>query len=493
MRLFPPSPSNTDVQPKPYYFFEKTALNDAFRVSGFNNTIYISDCKTQEILAELNGHSTFITTVTISVDNRLIASADINKVVKIWDTDSQTCIHTFEGSAEIISHIAFTDDSHFLLCGFDQLAKQRREIEVFDIKTAKTLQKLTCGICVQETETELELWGWEIGALLISEEGEVTAGLESQLKHKRDNETLVSIWPDSVGLGRNYEIINEISIIEVDQCILTIWDEVVKVWDVKKGICIHNFNHGKRIGSASLSPDKTQLATTSHLDERVVIWDLKTNECLHILQHCLQLKYLTFSHHGQYLASQGAGVVKVWNAKTWQEWYEIKTKYALNHLTFSPNDELFCVARSHHVAIYQSETGDCLYQTELKRDFESRPAPPPSPPAKVTAHQELTMDQEIERLKSMQFYVPRVVRHGSDVKISCLIFDENNQFIAFGLDDYTVRILNCETWDWQTWYGHQSPIEKITIDKENHTLCTIDKNDERKIWPLQVRTCTLQT
>jgi U3 small nucleolar RNA-associated protein 13 len=96
-------------------------------------------------------------------------------------------------------------------------------------------------------------------------------------------------------------------------------DSTVKVWDIEKGFCTHNFKgHGGIISALAFHPDKSRWMLFSGSDDtKVRVWDLRTRKCTAVLEsHVSVVRGLDVSPCGDYLISGSRDkVMCVWDLK----------------------------------------------------------------------------------------------------------------------------------------------------------------------------------
>ena len=124
-------------------------------------------------------------------------------------------------------------------------------------------------------------------------------------------------------------------------------DSTVKVWDIEKGHCTHNFKGHSGIISAvrfHYAPAKLHLASGSD-DCKVRLWDLYARSCLAVLDsHVSVVRDFSFSEDG-YLFS--AGRDKVYN------------KWNLEELELAQTVPVFESIESLHLVDFQGRQAVC--------------------------------------------------------------------------------------------------------------------------------------
>lgn len=194
----------------------------------------------------LNGHDNSIKSLTISPDNKYIASGDFFGTLKIWNFTTGNCEDSFKDSYEFdlptSIRIKFTHDGKNLA-----VVHNNRTIKIWDTKTRQ---------CIQTIKEE--------------EENTITSFTYS---------------PCSKYIAY---IINE--------------KPGVKIFDIKANKNLKNLTgHINYIQVFAYSPCGNFIATCSRVDG-IKIWDTRTNECINTLKDGYPPYSLAFSHNSKTIA-----------------------------------------------------------------------------------------------------------------------------------------------------------------------------------------------
>ena len=133
-------------------------------------------------------------------------------------------------------------------------------------------------------------------------------------------------------------------------------DRAVKVWDIIRGYCTHNFSvHKTSVQIVKFHPHSEREELLSSSDDGIVsIHNLKTSECLAIFsEHVSVATALTFGFHGRLLASSSGD--KVVNFYCMGTYKHIKTKAIMDEL----KGALFLGSQLSSIVSKSKMDGDC--------------------------------------------------------------------------------------------------------------------------------------
>ena len=255
----------------------------------------------QKILAEiqevnrLKGHEAAITSVDISPNGNIIASASDDFTVKIWRKDGKLIRTLREHQAEVKS-VSFSPDGNMIAtASWDGTVKLWKTSDGTNIRTIKGNAKFIFSV------------DW-------SPQGNTIAvGMDNVIKILRVSDgSLLSILK-----GHNYYV--RAIKFSPDGEILASggWDKTIKLWSTKDGRLIHTLKgHKKQVRGIAFSPDGKIIASGGD-DKTIKLWKLSNNTLIRsIPAHNNQVLNVNFSHDGKTLVSSSFdSTIKLWDTR----------------------------------------------------------------------------------------------------------------------------------------------------------------------------------
>jgi len=257
----------------------------------------------------LNGHESYINSLSFSPDGTILASCsgaygDTDNTVRLWDPKLHKQIKIIYKSGERISGVAFSFDNKIV-------ASVGTSINIFDVIKGKP-------------EWEAELY---------------------YSKGIRANNACIS--PNGLNL--------------VCGCS----DANIRIWELKNGYFKRTFSgHSKGVTCVTFSPDGKQIASGS-FDGTVRTWDISTGECLKVLRnHRSDIKSISYSSDGKLFASGSEDkTIRIWNTGTWNE-EKLLTGHTsnVNCVSFSPDSKVLASGSDDtKIILWDANSGKQLY------------------------------------------------------------------------------------------------------------------------------------
>ncbi|CAI6332977.1 unnamed protein product [Periconia digitata] len=337
------------------YYGSVAFSHDSMRLaSSTNNGITIWDTKTGEFLYTLKDHdNSRVKSLAYSHNSAWLASASIHEGIKIWDTDIQDCLDSYEGHIAYITVFVLSHNLEWLASGSED-----RTVRLWDVKSGKCFRVL-------EGNTD---WIFKI---VFSHDSMRLAS--ASMDH------VVRIWDTSSGTCLT-TLKNHCSSLEF--LYNSMWlalgldDGTAKILDAISGECLQTLEgHTKKVLQLkAISYDSKWLASMS-LDRTIKIWDASSGKCLQTFGgfEKEEIRCMNLNNSSTLLASsmwwQGQVLVRIWDINSGACLLTLKgLTGSIVATAFSPDSKwLASSSIDSTVKIWDVNGGACLHTIEIGR------------------------------------------------------------------------------------------------------------------------------
>lgn len=288
----------TELQQEPLPVRDVAFSPDNTLVASANgdNTVQLWNVQTRQQQAVLYGHNGIVYAVDFSPDGRLLASAGDDGTIRLWDTASGQAVNILEGhSGSGVRSLDFTPDGRWLASGGED--------------HTITLWDAASGV----SQNVLNFPGERVLSVAFSPDGRLLASAGGQ-------DGRIILWNAATGAqeralqGHTAEVRAVVFSPDGTKLASASADDSIRIWDVQTGSSLLTLTeHGRDVFSVAYSPDGSVLASGGR-DNTARLWDAGSGESLAVLQrHVGWVFSVAFNHDGSLLASGGGdGAVWLW-------------------------------------------------------------------------------------------------------------------------------------------------------------------------------------
>eukprot|EP01018_Ginkgo_biloba_P035898 Gb_13772 [translate_table: standard] len=269
------------------------------------------DVESMTCAYELSGHTDIVlcldTCVTTS-GRILLASGAKDHTVRIWDTETRSCIGVAAGHMGAVGAVALSKKAkNFFVSGSSD-----RTIKVWSMAGALDSGSI-CDPIKFSSQAVVAAHDKDINSLAVAPNDSLICS------GSQDRTARVWRLPDLVPvvvLRGHKRGIWCVEFSPVDQCVMTAsGDKTIKIWSLSDGSCLKTFEgHTASVLRASFLTRGTQLIS-SGADGLLKLWTIKSNECIATFdQHEDKIWALAIGKKTEMLASGGSdSLVNLWH------------------------------------------------------------------------------------------------------------------------------------------------------------------------------------
>jgi WD40 repeat protein len=270
-----------------------------------DDSVRVYEAATGELRLTLRGHIRVVS-VAFNVDGRRLASAGLDKTVRLWDTKTGHEILTLGGHTDLVGRVLFSPDGQRLASASADGTVRVRDASPFDE-------------AADHRTTTLRGHSGEVYGLAFSPDGLRLASASADKS--------IMIWNTETGQailtlpGHTHTVFSVAFSPDGRQLVSGSNDKTAKIWDTQNGKVRYTLDSFKEmVRSVAFSPDGHTIATASM--DWVHLWDADTGQKLDRRFHAdpIHVHGATFSPNGKYLAAVGSNrTANVWNVDNGEE------------------------------------------------------------------------------------------------------------------------------------------------------------------------------
>ncbi|KAJ8330858.1 U3 small nucleolar RNA-associated protein 13 [Batrachochytrium dendrobatidis] len=265
-------------------------------------------------------------------------------------------------------------------------------------------------------------------------------------------------------------------------------DSTVKVWDVDRGYCTHNFKgHGGIVSVVKFHPNPKNLLLVSGSDDcKICLWDLNSRLCIAALtSHVSVIRGLDFSPDGEFLFSGSRDkVINKWNlkalelTKTIPIFESIEALSIVNH----NNTHVICTGGDKGIVrLWDMETGELILAQE--KDINSHHqisgmiwSESTQTIVAVTSDQNILF-YDVNSLKRTR----QIAGYNEEVLDICFV-GETESHLAVVTNTEQIRIYDIEKRDCDIVFGHSDIVLCVVPFSNGKLMASGSKDHTAMLW-----------
>ncbi|KAJ9527086.1 hypothetical protein QJQ45_025204 [Haematococcus lacustris] len=439
--------------------------------SGSNdNTVRVWDMATGSCTHTLEGHTSWIMSVTLSPDGKVLVSGSRDNTIRVWDMATGSCTHTLERHTDCVNSVTLSPDGKVLVSGSDD-----KTIRVWDMATGSCTHTLE-----RHTDCVTSVTMSPNGKVLVSGSGDKTIRVwdmaAGSWTHTLEGHTS---WVTSVTLSPDGKVLVSGS-----------RENTIRVWDMATGSCTHTLEgHTSWIMSVTLSPDGKVLVSGSR-DKTIRVWDMATGSCAHTLEgHTSWVTSVTLSPDGKVLVSGSYdNTTRVWDmaAGSCAHTLEGHTSWVTS-VTLSPDGKVLVSGSTDNtIRVWDMAAGSCTHTLKGHTYWVTSVTLSPDGKVLVSGSEDKTI-----RVWDMAAGSCTHTRKGHRGCVTSVTLSPDGKVLVSGSYDETIRV-----WDMaagsctHTLEGHTSWIMSVTLSPDGKVLVSGSRDKTIRVWDIAAGSCT---
>jgi WD40 repeat protein len=445
----------------------------------------------------LSGHQAAVMAVDISADSQYIASAGVDKTIKLWHKDG-TELATFTGHEAVVRAVRFSPDGELIVSGSDDRTIKLWRKDGTLLKTFPSLTAAVWGVAwspdAQEivsttTDGTLKLWNREgnliktlqpkgagFWGVAWSPDGQLiaTAGFDKTVKLWKRDGTLYKTLAGHTGL------VVSIAFSPDGQTIASgSGDKTIKLWK-RDGTFLKTFQgHSTSVYGVAWSPDGQTIASAS-IDKSLKLWTINGVQLSTLKGHTAAPWGLAWSRDGRFIASADTeNVVRLWQSQNPFRTIITAESSGIWGVDIRSDGQRIVTGTLNATAKIWSRQGQLLI--ELRDQTLGSVSVAFSPD-----DQQIASASSGNRVQLWQLQNKKLLKTfaGHTATIWTVAFSPDGQMIASGSEDGTIKLWRLDGTLLKTLTGHGATVWQVAFSPDGQKIASASADGTIKLWKL---------
>jgi WD40 repeat protein len=447
----------------------------------------------------LEGHDYRVNSISVSQDNKVIASASDDGTIRLWNLDGVFLKPLNLPGKPIVSSVNFSPDGKLIVSGSDDSTINLWTREGDFIKSLKghtegvnsvSFSPDGKAIASASRDRTIKLWNLEGDVLKVLNVGDWV----NSIRFSPNGKTLVSgtengmiqLWDLNGNLLNSWQAY-EYKVYSVNfspdgkNIASTGGDRTIKLWN-SNGKLLRTFRgHKDEVQSVSFSHNGKNIASASK-DKTIKIWNLNGILLRTLQGHNDTVTSISFLDNDKMLVSGSSdNTVRLWNFNE-RSINTLPDDDEINTVSFSPNSQTFVSAsKAGAVKIWNRDTTllKTLTQPDPKLISDLIKSIVFSPNGKFI----ISADGTTLKIMTLDGTLLKTLEGHQDI-VNSISMSSDNKLIASASEDRTIKIWSINGNLLKTLEGHTNSVNSVSFSPNGKWIVSSGKDNEIKLWNL---------
>ena len=434
-----------------------------------DNTLRLWDTNTGTCLRVFEGHIDGIRSVALTADGRRALSGSGDRTLRLWDVESGTCLRVFEGHTNGIRGVALTADGRRALSGSDDKTVRLWDVDSGDCTLVwKGHTDSVLSVALSPDGKRVLSGSWDNTLRLWSTASE--SHLQMMVGHRG------SVWSVAFSPDENCAISGS------DDRTLRLWDTIVGE---------HRFTfdgHTDCVEATALSSDGHSILSSSD-DHTLRLWDIESGSCLRAFKgHASVIRNAVLADDGRHaLSGSDDCTLRLWDVQSGRclRTFNGHTDAVFGVSLNAAGNRALSGSWDSTLRLWDTESGRCLHVLEGHAGGVRSVALSSDGRRAISGSNDQTL-----RLWDMESGTCLLTLGGHNGDVKSVALSADGRHALSGSSDKTLRLWDVDLGTClRVFEGHTGDVRSVVFSADGHLALSGSYDATSRLWDIEAGKC----